>query len=85
LPQPAFVELYDGAYRSGRFERSLAQIERFLDAVDLLAADKETSVFYGQIVAGLVRTGTPIPQNDIWIAALARQTVLPVAATVDHL
>jgi tRNA(fMet)-specific endonuclease VapC len=55
LPQPALGELYYGAYRSGRLERSLAQIERFLDAVDLLAADKETSVFYGQIAAGLAQ------------------------------
>ena len=79
LPQPALGELYYGAYRSG-----LAQIERFLDAVDLLVADKETSVFYGQIAAGLAMAGTPIPQNDIWIAALARQTGLPVATTDDH-
>ena len=28
--------------------------------------------------------GTPILQNDIWIAALARQTGLPVATTDDH-
>ena|SRR5258708_39256545 len=83
-PQPALGELYYGAYRSGRLETSLAQIERFLDAVDLLVADKETSVFYGQIAAGLARAGTPIPQNDIWIAALARQTGLPVATTDDH-
>jgi tRNA(fMet)-specific endonuclease VapC len=82
LPQPALGELYYGACRSGRLERSLAQIERFLDAVDLLVADKETGVFYGQIAAGLARAGTPIPQNDIWIAALARQTGLP-AATAD--
>jgi tRNA(fMet)-specific endonuclease VapC len=52
--------------------------------VDLLSADKETSVFYGQIAAGLARAGTPTPQNDIWIAALARQTGLPVATTDDH-
>jgi len=84
LPQPALGELYYGAYRSGRLETSLAQIERFLDAVDLLVADKETSVFYGQIAAGLARAGTPIPQNDIWIAALARQTGLRVATTDDH-
>ena len=57
LPQPALGELYYGACRSGRLERSLAQIERFLDAVDLLAPDKETSVFYGQIAAGLARAG----------------------------
>ena len=32
LPQPALGELYYGAYRSGRLERNLAQIERFLEA-----------------------------------------------------
>jgi predicted nucleic acid-binding protein len=58
LPQAALGELYYGVYRSGRLERSLAQIECFLDAVDLLAPDKETSVFYGQIAAGLARAGT---------------------------
>jgi tRNA(fMet)-specific endonuclease VapC len=84
LIQPALGELYYGAYRSDRLETRLAQIERFLDAVDLLTPDKETSVFYGQIAAGLARAGTPIPQNDIWIAALARQTGLPVATTDDH-
>src|SRR5258708_17504103 len=83
-PQPALGELYYGAYRSGRLETSLAQIERFLDAVDLLVADKETSVFYGQIAAGLARAGTPIPQNDIWFASFARQTGLPKSDTADQ-
>jgi tRNA(fMet)-specific endonuclease VapC len=77
-------KLYYGAYRSGWLETRLAQIERFLDAVDLLTPDKEISLFYGQIVARLARAGTPIPQNNIWIAALARQTALPVATTDDH-
>jgi tRNA(fMet)-specific endonuclease VapC len=77
-------KLYCGAYRSGRLETRLAQIERFLDAVDLLTPDKEISLFYGQIAAGLAREGTPIPQSDIWIAAPARQTGLPVATTDDH-
>ena len=63
-PSPFSAELPDSSNR--------AQIERFLDAVDLLTPDKETS---GQIAAGLARAGTPIPQNDIGIAALARQTV----------
>ena len=62
---------------------SLARIERFLDAVVLLAPDKETALFYGQIAAELAQAGTPIPQNDVWIAALARQTGLTLA-TDEH-
>jgi tRNA(fMet)-specific endonuclease VapC len=57
LPQPALGELYYGAYRSGRLERSLAQIERFLDAVDLLVADKETSAFTVRSLRGLPGPG----------------------------
>jgi len=50
----------------------------------MVGAVSKTHTFYGQIAAGLARAGTPIPQNDIWIAALARQTGLPVATTDDH-
>ena len=70
LPQPALGELYYGAYRSGRLERSLAQIERFLDAVDLLVADKETSAFTVRSLRGLPgpghrfrKTKNAFPQN----------------------
>jgi tRNA(fMet)-specific endonuclease VapC len=48
LPQPALGELYHGAYRSNRQETSLARIERFLDAVTLLALGKKTATFQAQ-------------------------------------
>ena len=50
LPQQALGELYYGAYRSARPEKHLAQIERFLLAVDVLTADKETSVLYQRAI-----------------------------------
>ena len=84
LPQPTLGELYYGAYRSGRLETSLAQIERFLDAVDLLAADKETSVFYGQIAAVSCQGRNTDSAKRYLDCALARQTGLPVATTDDH-
>jgi len=66
LPQQALGELYYGAYRSARPDKHLAQIERFLAAVDVLNPDEETSQLYGQIGTALAVAGTPIPQNDIW-------------------
>ena len=84
LPQHALGELYYGAYRSARPEKHLAQIERFLAAVDVLNPDEETSRLYGQIATALAVAGTPIPQNDIWIAAMALQTGLPLATCDDH-
>lgn len=83
LPSAALAELYYGAYRSDRPEQHLQQIDRFLAAADVLAADDETARHYGRIAAQLARAGTPIPQNDIWMAALSIQCSLPLA-TVDH-
>ena len=84
LPQPALAELYAGAYRSLRPEKNLQQIALFLEAVAVLAPDGATPEIYGRISARLARQGTPIPQNDIWIASLALQTGLPLATADSH-
>ena len=47
----------------------------------LLSFTPET---YGRISAQLAKAGTPIPQNDIWIAALALQFDLPLATSDSH-
>jgi tRNA(fMet)-specific endonuclease VapC len=84
LPYVALAELYAGAYRSSRPEWHLDQISRFQEAVDLILPDDATFEFYGRISAQLIQTGTPIPQNDIWIAAIALQTGLPLATADKH-
>lgn len=83
LPQQALGELYFGAYRSQYPEKHLSQIDRFLQAAEVLSPDHDTSRHYGEIAAHLARSGTPIPQNDIWIASLAVQWGL-LLATNDH-
>jgi tRNA(fMet)-specific endonuclease VapC len=84
LPQPALAELYAGAYRSARPEKNIQQIARFLHAVDVLMPDEATPEIYGRISAQLARNGTPIPQNDIWIAAIALQADLSLATLDTH-
>jgi tRNA(fMet)-specific endonuclease VapC len=84
LPYVALAELYAGAYRSLRSERNLQQISSFLDAVDVLLPDEETPLVYGRIASELAQRGPPIPQNDIWIAAIALQTGLPLATEDNH-
>ena len=84
LPYVALAELYAGAYRSLRAGRNLHQISSFLDAVDVLLPDEETPLVYGRIASELAQKGTPIPQNDIWIAAIALQTGLPLATEDNH-
>ena len=84
IPYVALAELYAGAYRSSRPEWHLGQISRFQEAVDLILPDDHTSEIYGRISAQLMHAGTPIPQNDIWIAAVALQTGLPLATADRH-
>ncbi len=50
----------------------------------VLTVDRETATYYGTICAALKRAGTPIPSNDIWIAALATQHDLPVLSEDTH-
>jgi tRNA(fMet)-specific endonuclease VapC len=84
LPGPALAELYYGAFKSDRTQQHLDQIEKFLSAADVLIADQDTSRQYGMIAAQLSSAGTPIPQNDIWMAALSIQCGLPLATTDRH-
>ena len=84
LPYVALAELYAGAYRSSRPERHLQQISSFLEAEDVLLSDEETPCVYGRIASELAQKGTPIPQNDIWIAAIALQAGLPLATEDNH-
>ncbi|HET6402455.1 MAG TPA: type II toxin-antitoxin system VapC family toxin [Candidatus Kapabacteria bacterium] len=50
----------------------------------ILYPDSETPEHYASIFAELRRAGTPIPTNDIWIAAIARQHQLPVCSLDGH-
>jgi tRNA(fMet)-specific endonuclease VapC len=84
LPQTALAEPYAGAFRSAHPEKNIGQIEQFLEAVDVLMPDETTPKLYGRISAQLAQAGTPIPQNDIWIAAIALQSGLPLATCDAH-
>jgi len=59
-------------FRSGtRFKENMADLNSFLEheAVELAQIGKITSDRYSRIAAQLMRQGTPIPTNDIWVAA----------------
>ena len=60
---------------STRFKENMDDLDRFLDhdAVNLLPIGKITSDRYSRIAAKLRQQGTPIPTNDIWIAAQAME------------
>jgi tRNA(fMet)-specific endonuclease VapC len=84
LPVIALGELLYGAYKSALPARSLGQIEDFGRLCAVLGIDARTADYYGQINSDLGRLGKLIPQNDIWIAAIALQHNLPLATRDQH-
>ena len=77
-------ELYYGAYKSGRISDNIQRLERLLVDYALLACDRGTAQIYGQIKLQLKSKGRPIPENDIWIAAIARQYDLTLVTRDEH-
>ena len=84
LPLTVLGELHCGANLSKNPAKNLAQIQNFLSAVAPLSAGVATAEHYGRIRAQRAEAGTPIPENDIWIAALAMEHHLPLAARDAH-
>ena len=61
-------------FRNGTcFERNAKQLDEFLaiDRVSVLPVTRTTADRFGRSAAALRKAGTPIPSNDIWIAAHA--------------
>ncbi|WP_161541551.1 type II toxin-antitoxin system VapC family toxin [Rhodothermus marinus] len=84
IPVIVLGELYYGAYRSTRAEENVAKIDRLAAASTILLCDVYTARWYGIVKDNLRRQGTPIPENDIWIAALARQHRLALVSRDRH-
>ncbi|MBI5280931.1 MAG: PIN domain-containing protein [Candidatus Solibacter usitatus] len=55
-----------------------------LAGVEVLYADQETTEVYARLFVELKRAGTPIPANDLWIAALAVQHHLALYTRDQH-
>lgn len=61
-------------------------LRRFLlkSGVGVLYADEQTTHYYGAVYRQLRKQGTPIPTNDMWIAALVVQHSLVLFARDTH-
>lgn len=88
-PQVAIPVIVLGEYRYGisqsrdrsRYEQWLSE---YLSKFRILEIDEQTTVSYAALRIELKKAGTPIPSNDVWIAALSRQHSLPVVSRDRH-
>ena len=80
-----FVERARHASRfSRRSARSEDWLRRYLPLPEIAMITRVTADVYAEIWLELKRSGTPIPVNDAWIAALARQHHFPVLSNDSH-
>jgi predicted nucleic acid-binding protein len=59
-------------------------LEKLTEKWPVLFPDMATLSLYAEICAQLKTAGTPIPSNDIWIAALVRQAKMPLVSRDQH-
>ena len=79
-------ELLSGFKGGDREQKNREELEKFLDSprVIVYSVDEDTSEFYAEILNNLRDMGTPVPTNDIWIAAVAFQNGLKLFTKDEH-
>jgi tRNA(fMet)-specific endonuclease VapC len=84
LPSIVLGELYYGAWKSRQKEANSSKIDALAAKSAVLPVDAVTAWHFGQIKSALRAKGRPIPENDIWIAALAKQYGLGLLTHDQH-
>ncbi len=68
-----FGELYTGAMKSQQQAVALQKLTQLLNFIPALPMTETVGKHYGEIRSHLEQAGTPIGNNDLWIAAHARE------------
>lgn len=84
VPVIVWGELVYGSLNSARPDENTRRIRTVIAEFSILAATQETAEHYASIRLSLKRIGRPIPENDIWIAAIARQLGLSLVSRDAH-
>ena len=86
LPFIVLGELRAGFAVGSHGPRNETVLQRFLlkPGVAVLYANEQTTHHYGAVYRQLRKQGTPVPTNDMWIAALVMQHSLVLFARDAH-
>jgi tRNA(fMet)-specific endonuclease VapC len=86
LPFVVLGELRAGFALGRRHAENERVLRRFLlkNGVSVLFADDQTTHHYASVFRQLRKQGTPIPTNDMWLAALVLQHNLALHARDKH-
>lgn len=84
IPSIVLGELFYGAEQSTKKDENRKRIDALALSSSIFDCDVDTARLYGKIKSLLKSKGSPIPENDIWIAALAQQHNLTLATRDKH-
>jgi tRNA(fMet)-specific endonuclease VapC len=86
LPLTVLGEMLAGFYGGTERLRNEGLLRAFLmrPTVRVLLPGRETAEHYGRLFVQLKRAGTPVPDNDIWIAALALENDMALISRDGH-
>ena len=84
VPVIVLGEFRFGLAGSSKRAALTAKLDALVADTTVLAIDEPTTRVYATVRAELKAAGTPIPENDLWIAALVRQHALPLLSRDGH-
>ena len=86
FPLVTLAELKAGFYGGSQRRRNEELLQRFLSrpTVGVLLPARETAEHYARLFVQLKRAGTPVPDNDLWIAAQALEHDLILITRDKH-
>ena len=86
IPFVVLAEMKAGFYGGSRQVQNEVLLANLLArvTVDILYAGREKAEQYARLFVQLKRAGTPVPDNDLWIAALALEHDLALITRDRH-
>ena len=86
VPLIVLAEIKAGFYGGTQQHRNETLLRRLLakPTVSVLLPSRETAEHYARLFVQLKRAGTPVPDNDLWIAALALEHELLLITRDQH-
>jgi tRNA(fMet)-specific endonuclease VapC len=84
IPATVLGELFFGAEKSSRKDENYSKIIAFAADCNLIPSDEAVARQYAVCRKKLFNNGTPVPENDIWIAAACIVKNIPIATRDSH-
>ena len=84
LPVTVIGELLYGALNSTKIRNNEKFVHKFVEYSLVMPIDESVAAHYAKVRFDLKRSGNPIPENDIWIAAACLDQKVPLLSRDDH-